>query len=160
MPTLSWNDALSLDMPELDRTHHDFVVQVGALEHALAVGTRAQAAAALDRLAAQTAQHFALEERWMAALGHADSAHVYQHQAVLNVLREVQRLFATEGDRDLLRRLVAGLALWFPAHTEAMDASLVQAVRVRRLDPSVLHPAAPADADADVTSPGALTEAP
>jgi hemerythrin len=135
MATLTWNDALLLDMPEMDETHHEFVDLLNALEHTLVAGSADDVDAALARLSRHTAEHFALEEGWMAQAGLApDNGHAFQHQAVLNVLREVRRLHAAEADRELVRRLANDLAHWFRAHSLAMDADLAQRLAERGID--------------------------
>lgn len=135
MPMLTWNDALLLDMPEMDEAHHGFVERLGALEHTLAAGGADEVDAALARLTDHTAEHFALEERWMAQADlPPDNGHAFQHQAVLNVLREARRLHAAEGDRELVRRLAGDLALWFRAHSTAMDAELARRLAARGID--------------------------
>jgi hemerythrin-like metal-binding protein len=140
MPTVkppSWTDALALEMPDIDPAPHEFVDLLGALDRTLAAGTETDVDAALARLRVHTEAHFAREERWIAQLGiGGDNAHTYQHQAVLNVLREAQRLYAAERDRELVWRLATGLAHWFPAHGEAMDRALSDALTERGHDPA------------------------
>jgi hemerythrin-like metal-binding protein len=148
MSTLAWSAELALDQPRMDATHQEFVDLLAELEATLD-GDRAEVDAALASLVDHTVGHFDQEEVWMGALGFAtENCHAFQHQAVLNVLREVQRLHAAEGDRDLVRRLAGELAQWFPAHAQMMDAALAQTMAERGFDPETGQVAVPAPADA------------
>jgi len=146
LPTLSWSDALVLHQPRMDTTHREFVDLLAALERALG-DTPSQVDEALSALTEHTVEHFAQEERWMAALGFApENCHAFQHAAVLNVLREVQRLHADEPGAPQVGRLVAELGPWFTAHAQMMDAALAQTMAERGYDPetgAVANPPAP-----------------
>lgn len=148
MSTLTWSADLALDQPRMDATHREFVELLAALEQTLD-GAPAAAGAALQAVTEHTVEHFAQEERWMAALGFAaENCHAFQHASVLNVLREVQRMHAAEADLDLVRRLATELAQWFPAHAQMMDAALAQTMAERGYDPETGELAVPVAADA------------
>ena len=133
MTTLTWTDDLALGQPHMDATHVGFVERLAALGRAQ--DTPAAVAPALAALVDHTADHFAQEERWMAALGFApQNCHAFQHQAVLNVLREVQRQHATQANDAVVRQLVDELALWFPQHAQMMDAALAETMAIRGFD--------------------------
>ncbi len=135
MTTLLWNDSLALGQPRMDTTHREFVDLVAAVEAALEAPP-ATLDAALDALVAHTEAHFAQEERWMAAIGFApENCHAFQHAHVLQVLREVTRLYRSEGDITLVRQLVGELSKWFPVHAQAMDAALAEIMAERGYDP-------------------------
>lgn len=145
MSLLTWNDALALGQPRMDATHVEFVDLLNALQAATAEPDTV--AAALAALVGHTEAHFAQEDAWMGALGFAaENCHAFQHQAVLNVLREVQRLHAAEGDLALVQRLAGELAQWFPHHAQMMDAALADTMAARGFDPetgAVANPPAP-----------------
>ncbi|MFT7723602.1 MAG: hemerythrin domain-containing protein [Roseateles sp.] len=134
-PTLAWTDALTLNQPTLDATHHEFVDLLNAFGAALDAG--ADALPAFRALLAHTEDHFAMEEDWMARCGfEPQNCHASQHAMVLNVMREALR-YATElGDREPLSILRGELAAWFPAHAEMMDAALVFTMAQRGFDPA------------------------
>jgi hemerythrin-like metal-binding protein len=135
MDTLLWDDAYTLGVMRMDKTHREFVELVARLEHAIA-GSIAATDNALAALVAHTEGHFAQEERWMAALGFApENCHTFQHAHVLQVLREVARLHRDEGDVALVRQLVGELAKWFPVHAQMMDAPLADMMAERGFDP-------------------------
>lgn len=148
MTTLLWNDALALGQPRMDTTHREFVDLVAAVEAALEASP-ATLDATLDALVTHTEAHFAQEERWMAAIGFSpENCHAFQHAHVLQVLREVTRLYRTEGDIALVRQLVGELAKWFPVHAQAMDAALAEIMAERGYDPETGEQRRPVAADA------------
>lgn len=125
-PALTWNDTMLLKQPRMDAIHHEFVDLLAAVEDALEHEPDALAPR-FTRLLDHTVEHFAQEERWMAAIGFAaENCHTFQHKHVLDVLREVKGVIGTTGDAQILRRLIAELANWFPAHAQMMDAALVE----------------------------------
>ncbi|MCP5287031.1 MAG: hemerythrin domain-containing protein [Burkholderiaceae bacterium] len=133
MSTLTWTDDLALGQPRMDATHVEFVDLLASLEAAIA--TPDAVAPALAALVDHTDAHFAQEDRWMTALGFApQNCHSFQHQAVLNVMREVQRLHAAEGDVALVQRMAGELAVWFPQHAQMMDAALAETMTLRGYD--------------------------
>lgn len=157
MSSLQWTDAFVLGQARMDDTHREFVDLVAALEASL--GARAEATdSALERLLAHTVEHFAQEERWMAALGFApDNCHTFQHAHVLQVMREVTRLHREEGDLALVRQLVGELSKWFPVHAQMMDSALAEVMVDRGYDPetgrAVRPPAAAVSAGGDAGFP-------
>lgn len=135
MTTLLWHDNLALGQPRMDTTHREFVDLLAAVEASLEA-LPATLDGALEALLAHTEQHFAQEERWMVAMGFApENCHAFQHAHVLQVLREVTRLYRNEGGLSLVRQLVGELAKWSPVHAQAMDAALAEAMAERGYDP-------------------------
>ncbi len=140
---LTWTDQLSTGDGRMDDTHEEFVEMLNRL-----LATPQDRQLPLYReFVAHTVEHFAQEERWMAALGFApENCHVFQHAAVLGVLREVQRLHADEPGAPQVGRLVAELGPWFTAHAQMMDAALAQTMAEHGFDPetgAVANPPAP-----------------
>jgi hemerythrin len=148
MTALTWSDALALQQPRMDSTHHEFVELLAAVEQALD-GSIPAVDDALARFVDHTERHFADEECWMASLGFsAQNCHAFQHAHVLQVLREVNGLWRSEGDLNLVRQLVGELAKWFPAHAQSMDAALAQTMAEQGFDPDTGMLARPPAADA------------
>lgn len=152
MSTLTWRPDFELAQPRMDATHREFVQQLADLEQ-LSTGRPSAARSALGALLDHTIAHFAQEERWMASLGFApDNCHQLQHANVLEVVREVHRRLAAEGDAldpALLTELVQALAQWFPTHALMMDAALAETMAERGFDPD----ADPAQPPATATTP-------
>lgn len=149
MTTLSWSDTLALDHPQMDRTHEEFVDLLASAAAALP-GPEAPLLQAFDQLIAHTVEHFAQEERWMAATGFApENCHAFQHQAVLGVMSECAKRARDSADFEPLRLAVDELAIWFPQHAQMMDAALAQHLASVGFDPSTgqcAHPPQPAEA--------------
>ncbi|WP_310388631.1 hemerythrin domain-containing protein [Roseateles sp.] len=126
--TLNWTDALSLNQPQIDQTHQEFVALLNELGGCLqaAASSPLEVLPIYQRLLVHTEAHFAIEEGFMAATGFAaDNCHSKQHAMVLDVMREVLVHTLTTQDLAPLRNLLTELANWFPAHAEMMDAALV-----------------------------------
>jgi hemerythrin len=119
--TLAWSPELALGDVRTDTTHEEFVELVNAVSAAAP-----EARLALyQELVKHTVEHFAQEERWMAACGiPADFCHFSQHNSVLEVMREVERR-ALLGELPLIESMLEALVEWFPQHAQSMDAGLV-----------------------------------
>lgn len=125
IPSLTWSDKLALQHPQLDQTHQEFVELLNELV-ALLAQDGADPLPLYTQLLAHTEEHFAMEERWMAATGFApENCHSRQHAMVLEVMREVQVRAHARQDLQPLRDLLPELLNWFPAHAEMMDAALI-----------------------------------
>lgn len=137
--TLSWAAELSLNQPQIDQTHQEFVELLNELGASLraADAVPQPVLAVYQRLLAHTEAHFAMEEGFMAATGFAaDNCHSKQHAMVLDVMREVLVHTVTTQDLAPMRNLLTELANWFPSHAEMMDASLVFHMTQVGFDPS------------------------
>jgi hemerythrin-like metal-binding protein len=127
MPTLQWSEALAMDLPFMDNTHHEFVELLGAVEEA----EETQLLPTWRALVAHTEEHFGDEDRWMQDTHFASSnCHSVQHKVVLQVLREGVSL-GESGDLAPIRQMAHELAAWFPQHAQSMDAAL--ALHLRRV---------------------------
>ena len=127
MHTLQWSDALALDLPFMDQTHHEFIDLLGAVEDAPDSGL----VEAWRILVAHTQEHFDTEDKWMVQTHFASSnCHSVQHKVVLQVLQEGLKM-GEAGDVATIRQMAHELAAWFPQHAQAMDAAL--AIHLRRV---------------------------
>ena len=127
MPTLQWSDALAMDLPFMDNTHHEFVDLLAAVEDA----PDAALLSHWNALVSHTEDHFGAEDRWMSDTPFASgNCHSVQHRVVLQVLREGVKL-GESGDLKPIRQMARELALWFPHHAQSMDAAL--ALHLRRV---------------------------
>src|SRR5574344_812542 len=78
MTTLQWDDALLLDLPELDTIHREFVDLMAQAQDA----PDEQLLAQWQHIISHTEEHFGLEDRWMRAAGFApDNCHMHQHHS-------------------------------------------------------------------------------
>lgn len=127
MTALVWSDALALDLPLMDDTHHEFVDLLALVVAADDAGLLPAWQALIDH----TEGHFGQEDAWMQATRFASgNCHAMQHKVVLQVMREgAQR--GAQGDLDAVRGMASELGLWFPQHAQSMDAAL--ALHLRRV---------------------------
>ena len=133
--TLSWTDALTLNQPQIDQTHQEFVALLNELAEHLQSGK--EPLPVYQRLLTHTEQHFAMEEGFMAATGFApDNCHSKQHAMVLDVMRQVLVHSHAEHGLEPMRNLLPELVNWFPAHAEMMDAALVYHMSQVGFDPA------------------------
>jgi len=125
MPPLQWSGALALELPAMDHTHQEFVELLAQVETA---GDETLLAH-WRTLVAHTDAHFGREDQWMQATRFASSnCHSMQHKVVLQVMREGIAL-AEAGKLDAIRQMARELAVWFPQHTQSMDAALALHLR-------------------------------
>jgi hemerythrin-like metal-binding protein len=125
MTLLAWTDELANQHPQMDATHQEFVQLLNELEAARVAGD-GDVIARYDALVEHTVEHFAQEDRWMAATGFTpENCHSNQHKQVLDLLREVRRRVVDEGQDELIPRLLPELATWFEQHAQSMDAALI-----------------------------------
>jgi hemerythrin-like metal-binding protein len=131
MSELLWSDALVTDLPQMDRTHREFIDLLAAVSEA----DDEHLVPAWSALVDHTDAHFAQEDRWMRQTRFASTnCHTTQHHVVLGLLREGLAL-GRAGRRDLIRTLAHELATWFPSHAQSMDAALALHLRNVGLDP-------------------------
>ncbi len=145
IPDLVWNPELQTGNGRMDDTHEEFVDLVARLRAA----PHDEQLALYRELMAHTVEHFAQEERWMVATGFsADNCHASHHNTILETMREVEKHFL-EGDAEIIDRMGAALAEWFPMHAATMDAGLAQHMDSVQFDsktetladPSLVRPA-------------------
>lgn len=130
--TLSWSDALALDIPLMDQAHHTFVDLLAAA----ATAADQNILSCWTTLIAHTQQQFDAEDRWMLATGYAaDSSHATQHKVILQVMREGEVLGGKEGVAAV-RTMARELGRWFAQHIQSMDASLALHLRSAGYDPA------------------------
>lgn len=125
MPVLQWSETLSLDLPQLDETHQEFVVLLARVETA----DDARLVPAWRALVEHTVDHFGREDAWMRSTGFTSThCHTVQHRVVLEVLCEglVQGL---KGQNEPIRHMARELAVWFVQHVQTMDAALALHLR-------------------------------
>lgn len=117
---MTWDDEMVLGNETLDATHQEFVV----LLNRLAAAPTDELVTVLDECIAHTAEHFALEETWMARLNFpAAGCHVGEHKQVLGVMKQVRARVA-EGETGFASILATELSAWLRIHATTMDYAL------------------------------------
>lgn len=125
MAVLQWSESLSLELPEMDETHQEFVALLARVETA----DDAHLVAAWRALVDHTVDHFGREDDWMRRTGFSSAnCHTVQHRVVLEVMCEglVQGL---KGQNEAIRQMARELAVWFVQHAQTMDAALALHLR-------------------------------
>lgn len=131
MSTLLWSDSLALDLPLMDDTHREFVDLLANVSHA----ADEQLLVLWQTLIAHTEEHFGREDGWMQSTRFASSnCHSMQHKVILQVMREGTAR-GKLGEFDVIRQMAHELGLWFPQHTQSMDAALALHLRNVGFDP-------------------------
>ena len=131
MATLEWSADLELNIPAMDDTHKEFVDLLAAVEGA----ADEQLLAVWSELITHTEEHFAQEDRWMAATGFSvGNCHSTQHKVVLEIMREGLKK-AADRDYSMVRGMTPELASWFSYHAQTMDAALAQHMQALGFDP-------------------------
>jgi hemerythrin-like metal-binding protein len=121
-PEFTWNDSRhSLDLPEMDATHREFVAVLARAQRA----PNAELLPILDELLEHTRAHFAHESEMMAACALGSRAeHEAEHRRVLAELSQMRER-AGNGRLLLVRAYLAdGVPDWFRTHLATMDADL------------------------------------
>lgn len=121
-PNLAWNDQQhSLNLPEMDATHREFVALLARAQAA----PDAELPAVLDELLEHTRAHFAHESEMMAACALGSRAeHEAEHGRVLAELEQMRER-ASRGRTMLVRAWLAdGAPDWFRTHLATMDGDL------------------------------------
>jgi hemerythrin len=122
----AWSNRLSLNHPEIDATHQEFVLLCAALSDTQSTKPYL---ARLDELIAHSIAHFEQENTWMRDLSFGPAGcHQREHDTVLELMQEVRRLIEG-GELDLQERLAQELPLWFEHHVDTMDNVLAQFMR-------------------------------
>ena len=118
---MRWSDSFLLGYPAMDRTHHEFVDCVAALQRA----ADADLPARLADFERHAAAHFEQEGQWMTGSDFpATQCHADEHAAVLRSVYDVQALLLQGPRPELVRDLTQALVDWFPGHADYMDAAL------------------------------------
>ncbi|MDP3652385.1 MAG: hemerythrin domain-containing protein [Rhodoferax sp.] len=124
-PLLVWSEALALDLPLMDDTHHEFVDLLATVVQA----PEGQLLNAWRALIAHTQDHFDREDQWMQSTGFSSSnCHATQHKVILQVMREGEKRGVT-GEYAVVRQMADELGVWFPQHAQSMDAALALHLR-------------------------------
>jgi hemerythrin len=120
--TWGWSDRLSVSYAPMDETHQEFVELCAALSE----DNPATFLQRLDALIDHSVIHFEQENRWMEETNFPPvGCHRQEHDAVLEVMREVRRRIEA-GDTDLAPRLAEELPHWFEHHVDTMDNMLAR----------------------------------
>ena len=122
MSLLDWKPALELGVPAMDREHRELVAAMNKI-HELDQKRAGKAAvdAAIVQLVKLTKQHFADEEKHMAAIGFPDLAvHSRIHADMLRKVGKHYEHFLA-GNGAVAKEFFDFLVLWLGAHIMGID---------------------------------------
>jgi hemerythrin-like metal-binding protein len=123
MPLITWNDALSVKVVEIDAQHRRLVELVNQLHEAMSQGKgREVMGQVLAGLLEYTRTHFTSEERIMIAEAYPG----YQqqkaaHEALLQQVVDLRTKFL-EGEAVMTMEVMKFLKAWLTDHMQGMDA--------------------------------------
>lgn len=122
MSFMNWSERLSVGVKSLDDQHIALVEMVNDLHTAMLKGqARAIAGDLLKKLANYTVEHFAYEEKLMAATAYSDlDAHKGQHEALTKQVVDYIARFE-KGDITLSVQLLNFLSDWLVKHIQGED---------------------------------------
>ncbi|MCW9015115.1 MAG: bacteriohemerythrin [Gammaproteobacteria bacterium] len=125
MKDLIWDNALSVDVDEIDDDHRKLVDLFNILNHAVAEGDAADyIEAVLEELISCTVWHFRHEERLMLKYAYEDFAeHKAEHQKLIEGAREVQQKFLQAG-KQISSDEIQFLEKWLTGHILGADMDL------------------------------------
>jgi len=133
--TAEWNERFATGVAVVDDQHKGLFVEVGGLLEALTRGEgEDRVAFLLDKLIADTVEHFRTEEDFMQKHGFTGrAAHLLEHRLLLEELGSFRRQWALRARTLNLAEVVRFLEDWFTHHIQQMDGQYAAFMRTRRL---------------------------
>ncbi|MEI6560258.1 MAG: bacteriohemerythrin [Rhodospirillaceae bacterium] len=134
MPSLSWNDAFSVNHADIDQDHKRLFALFNDLSLAMHDGrTKTAISPILDALIDYTAVHFKREEQIMADGNFPDlPAHRKQHEAFVAKALSVREQFRRAGSNMLAIETLEFVKQWLIEHIQKSDRAYIPYVRGTR----------------------------
>lgn len=125
MKNIVWNDALSVDVDEIDEDHRRLIDLFNILSHAVADGDSAEYIdAVLEELITCTIWHFRHEERLMLLYKYDGiELHKSEHQDLIDSVKELQQKFH-KANKLLTNEDIEYLEDWLTGHIYGQDMKL------------------------------------
>ncbi|MDH5473956.1 MAG: bacteriohemerythrin [Gammaproteobacteria bacterium] len=125
MKDLIWDNALSVDVDEIDDDHRKLVELFNRLNHALENGDATNyVEAVLEELISCTIWHFRHEERLMLNYGYDGfEEHKAEHQSLIETANKMRNMFLQQG-RQALSDEIEPLEHWLTGHILSTDMEL------------------------------------
>ena len=122
MKELTWDQTLSVEVPEIDEDHRRLVDLYNILSHAVEEGESAEYIAAVtDELIACTVWHFRHEERLMLKHGYDGLAeHKAEHEELMASAKDLQQKLQDQG-KAVSSEEVQFLERWLMGHIYGAD---------------------------------------
>ncbi len=125
MKDLVWNNALSVQVEEIDEDHRRLVNLFNILNHSVVEGDATNyIEAVLEELISCTAWHFRHEERLMLKYGYEGFVeHKTEHQELIDSVKALQQKFLQEG-KPVSSEDIEFLEHWLTEHIVVADMEL------------------------------------
>lgn len=132
--SVQWDPALALGHREIDGQHRELFRHLGALVAAMEQGTDQEIPLLFDLFGEYVVQHFAAEEKAMAATGYPGAnVHAAAHARFLREYADLRALYDANGaTAGVAVRTRTWLEDWFRSHIHRFDAALAQHLLQRR----------------------------
>ncbi len=126
MPLLTWTDAFSVKLPEIDAEHQQLVKLINDLHDTMKSGTALETLDAIfSGLVDYTVHHFAHEERLMRAARYPQyAAHKRQHDDLTSRVVALQQKFVEGGRTTVTLETMAFLKDWLTTHIMGVDKEM------------------------------------
>ena len=125
MKDLTWDNTLSVQIPEIDEDHRRLVDLFNMLSHSVAEGDAADyIEAVMEELISCTAWHFRHEERLMLKYAYAGfEDHKAEHQELIESARALQQKCLQDG-KPVSSEEINFLERWLTGHILGADMDL------------------------------------
>ena len=122
MPIMSWSDAYSTGIAEIDQQHKKLIDLINSLHDAMSKGHGKEVLGKiLGELITYCASHFAVEEKLFDKHGYPDAAeHKEKHQKMTSKVLDLQKQFA-QGKATLTLEVMDFLQQWLDKHILGTD---------------------------------------
>jgi len=123
---LSWDESLSLGIPQIDAQNRELIRRMRELGEQLARPVAPAALlAAVQELLSHVHEHFAAEEAWMRARGYPRvSSHSASHHMARELLERALRRCDGPGATERVQALLQRMISWYQIHLRSEDLRL------------------------------------
>jgi len=127
MALINWNDALSVNVAEMDQQHKRLIALINELNDAMSVGKGRDALQKIvDDLVAYTTTHFRAEEKYFARFEYPDTFnHRREHVVFIKTVVGYRDRIAN-GDMPLTTEVMKFLSNWLKTHIQGTDKKYSQ----------------------------------
>jgi hemerythrin len=124
--TMGWSPSLALGIPEIDAQHQELFRRLGALLHAMEIGSRDEIGTLFEFLAAYVAEHFGAEERLMQECAFPGfTVHKAAHDRFVREYQALRKLFDENGPTQAVAiKAKTWLVDWLTGHITGTDQLL------------------------------------
>ncbi len=138
-----WDPTLAIGHAEIDEQHEEIFRRYGALVEVMASGEVADLSPLFDFLGGYAVEHFAAEERLMAAAAYPGAnVHAAAHARFVREYAELVELWRANGTtHGVAVKTRTWIGDWLRAHISGVDQSLARYLRGRRAHSETPPPA-------------------